>query len=288
MWNRGVFLIVAAFLLAPIPASAVLFDFDNAPAHSPLPIDITVGGITAHLSACSYNYSIQEAGVMGFTPAGFSGNCVYPSSVYLCDLYISYSVALTDFSIMFAPEEYGCDTTARIRVTAYSNGTYVGTNTAQADSAGTWPTGTLSFHSAAGFNSVVVHYDAPPPFGCDWGPIFMADNMNVTVLPVNSVDAPIASGGIAAVSSPNPFSEQTIIRFRLEAAAPVTVAIYGVAGELVRTIESDNPREAGEQILAWDGRDDHGRGVRSGIYLCRVIAGGRASTTRLLLLRTSS
>ena len=38
----------------------------------------------------------------------------------------------------------------------------------------------LSFSSAQVFNSVVVHYDAPPPTGGDYGPIFMADNMIVT------------------------------------------------------------------------------------------------------------
>lgn len=43
-----------------------------------------------------------------------------------------------------------------------------------------WPTATLSFSAAQGFNSVIVHYGAPPPAGGDHGTIFMADNMNVT------------------------------------------------------------------------------------------------------------
>ncbi len=41
--------------------------------------------------------------------------------------------------------------------------------------------------SSAGFNSVVVHYDSPPPTGGDYGPIFVADNMLVTA---NSVPEP--------------------------------------------------------------------------------------------------
>ena len=69
-----------------------------------------------------------------------------------------------------------------MRVTAYMNGAFVGTNTATANP-GTWPTATLGFSSAQAFNSVVVHYDAPPPTGGDWGPIFMADNMSVTAVP---------------------------------------------------------------------------------------------------------
>ena len=52
-----------------------------------------------------------------------------------------------------------------------------------ADPPGTWPTATLGFSSISGFNNVVVHYDQRPPTGGDWGPIFMADNMNVTSAP---------------------------------------------------------------------------------------------------------
>jgi hypothetical protein len=86
---------------------------------------------------------------------------------------------LTDFSILYAPEEYACDSSARMRVTGYSDNAFVATSTMTAE-AGTWPTATLSLTSAISFNRVVVHYDAPPPTGGDWGPIFMADNMNVT------------------------------------------------------------------------------------------------------------
>ena len=94
-----------AFYSSPIFGQSVLFDFDNAPLYSPLPIDLTVGGITAHFSASPtyYNYSIQRADVLGFTPVGFAGYCIYPSQVYLCDLLISFDHALADISIMYAP-----------------------------------------------------------------------------------------------------------------------------------------------------------------------------------------
>ena len=177
------FVSIAVIFIPANGAGQTLFDFDAAPLHSPLPVSVTVSGITANLSATGQGFSIQEAGVLGFTPAGFSGYCVYPSSVYPADLLISFSIPLSSFSIMFAPEEYGCDTTATMRVTAYMNGTLVGTNTAVAPQPGTWPTGTLAYVNPQGFDSVVVHYDAQPPFGCDWGPIFMADNMTVEVLP---------------------------------------------------------------------------------------------------------
>jgi hypothetical protein len=174
---------VVLVILSPANAGAQLFDFDTAPVHSPLPISLTVAGVTATFIGTGQGFSIQEAGVLGFTPVGFAGNCIYPSSVFLADLQVSFSVPLSYFSIMFAPEEYGCDTTATMRVTAYMDGVNVGTNTANAPQPGTWPTGVLTYSNAQGFNSVVVHYDAQPVIACDWGPVFMADNMEVATLP---------------------------------------------------------------------------------------------------------
>jgi hypothetical protein len=187
-----VFLAVSS-LVVPESALAVLFDFDSAPIHAPFPLDLTVDGITAHFSGTGQGYSIQSADVMGFTPAGFAGLCIYPSSVFAADLLVSFSTPLTDFSILFSPQELGCDDSATIRVTAFMDAASVGTNTAIASPPGTWPTGTLAFSAAQGFNRVVVHYDSRPPTCQDWGPILMADNMSVTPKPV-AVEARTWSG----------------------------------------------------------------------------------------------
>ena len=100
------------------------------------------------------------------------------------DLLISFTQPLSDFSILYAPEEYACDSSALMRVTAYRNNVFVGTATMTADPPGTWPTATLGISLPLAFDRVVVHYDSPPPTGGDWGPIFMADNMLVTVASV--------------------------------------------------------------------------------------------------------
>jgi hypothetical protein len=178
-----VVLLDAAIPVTTATAQAVLFDFDNAPVHTPLPLDLTVGGITAHFSATGQGFSIQAADTLGFTPARFSGNCLYPSSVFAADLLVSFSKGLTNFSILYSPQELGCDDSARMKVTAYLDGTPVGTNTTTASSPGTWPSETLSLGTTQPFNQVVVHYDARPPTCQDYGVIFMADNMNVTPAP---------------------------------------------------------------------------------------------------------
>ena len=180
--SRSVPFLLASWLGAQAQAQPVLFDIDNAPLFSALPLDLTVDGITAHLSATSQGFSIQLANALGFTPAGFGGNCVYPSSVYAADLLISFSAPMTGFSILYAPEEYACDSSATMRVTAYLDSTWIGTATTNAV-AGTWPSEILQITTARPFNRVVVHYDQPPATGGDWGPIFMADNMTVIAAP---------------------------------------------------------------------------------------------------------
>jgi hypothetical protein len=181
-------LVTVAFL-ASLPGLAdaqqtILFTFDNAPNQTSLPLDVTSDGLTAHLSATGQGFSIQSANVLGFTPQGFSGLCIYPNSVFAADLLIGFSAPLSSFSIMFSPEEYGSDTSATMRVTAYSGANLIGTNTAIAPNPGTWPTGTLSYDSGSQtFDRVVVHYDKPPVNGENWGPIFLADNMTVTTVP---------------------------------------------------------------------------------------------------------
>src|SRR4249920_2942947 len=105
-------------------AQTVLFDFDSLPAHSGLPAGYTVGGITAAFSATGQGFSIQPANTLGFTPVGFSGNSIYAS-----DLLVGFSMPLKDFSILYAPQELGCDDSATLRVTAYLGGALVGTAT---------------------------------------------------------------------------------------------------------------------------------------------------------------
>lgn len=174
--------VLTSLLLFRAGAQTILFDFENANRYSSLPITLTAGGITAQFSATGQGFSIQAANTMGFTPAGFSGNCIYPGGVYAADLVVNFSAPLTDFSILYAPQELACDSSATLRVTAYLGGALVGTATTNAQ-AGTWPSETLQFHSTQPFNKVVVHYDKPPVTGGDWGPIFMADNMTVTPAP---------------------------------------------------------------------------------------------------------
>jgi len=85
-------------------------------------------------------------------------------------------------------------------------------------------------------------------------------------------------------NSPNPFNPSTTIRFTVPQSGPANVAIYDVNGRLVRTLV-DRPVQAGFHELVWDGRDQMGRAVASGVYLYRLTSGEGTLVRRMTLVR---
>ena len=83
---------------------------------------------------------------------------------------------------------------------------------------------------------------------------------------------------------PNPFNSRTVIRFELPEAGDTEVALYNLVGQKVATLVK-GVREPGSYTLRWDGRDDGGRLMASGVYFYRLQAGGRIATRKLLLLQ---
>jgi hypothetical protein len=83
---------------------------------------------------------------------------------------------------------------------------------------------------------------------------------------------------------PNPFNPSTVIPFAIAARAEVRVAIFDVSGRRVRTL-LDAVREGGRYTLIWDGKNDRGKPLASGVYLCRLSAGAYSATERLVLVR---
>jgi hypothetical protein len=83
---------------------------------------------------------------------------------------------------------------------------------------------------------------------------------------------------------PNPFNPRTTIKFDLPEAESVRLAVFDLAGRLVRMLVDEN-RSPGTYEVAWDGRDTEGREVGSGTYLARLEAGGNVEVMRMALLR---
>jgi flagellar hook assembly protein FlgD len=83
---------------------------------------------------------------------------------------------------------------------------------------------------------------------------------------------------------PNPFNPVTVIRFLLPEPAPVSLSIYDLQGRLVRTLLKPGRIEAGVHSAVWDGTNDSGNQVPSGIYFCRLTAGNYKQTKKMLIL----
>ena len=84
---------------------------------------------------------------------------------------------------------------------------------------------------------------------------------------------------------PNPFNPVTMLSFVLPEPCPVTIDVYSVNGEKVHTLVDGLPFPEGRHSLLWDGRDDAGRAVASGVYFYRIDAGGRTESRKMNLIR---
>ncbi|MBD3367519.1 MAG: T9SS type A sorting domain-containing protein [Candidatus Eisenbacteria bacterium] len=84
---------------------------------------------------------------------------------------------------------------------------------------------------------------------------------------------------------PNPFNPVTTIAYQVPSGgADVRIEIYDVSGRLVKTLV-DEHRPAGRHEVSWVGRDASGDEVASGVYFCRMNAGGEKMTRKMLLLK---
>ena len=89
-----------------------------------------------------------------------------------------------------------------------------------------------------------------------------------------------------AQNSPNPFNPATTISYSVPEGTLVQVklTVYNIRGQLVRTLV-DEVREPGSYTVYWDGRNDAGRQVASGVYFYRMRAGDFVQTRKMVLLK---
>ena len=108
---------------------------------------------------------------------------------------------------------------------------------------------------------------------------------DLTALPGD--DAPQLWSLQLSQSRPNPFHPAdgpTTLRYSLAQAGPAKVQVFDIAGRLVRTL-AEGGQTAGEHSLHWDGKDDAGHNVSSGVYFYRLQARGTQMSKSLVLLR---
>jgi len=83
---------------------------------------------------------------------------------------------------------------------------------------------------------------------------------------------------------PNPFNPQTVIEYALPKESHVKITIYNVLGQKVRVLKDEIER-AGYKRVVWDGRDDTGSEVASGIYFYRIMAGDFVTAKKMMMVK---
>ena len=87
-----------------------------------------------------------------------------------------------------------------------------------------------------------------------------------------------------AQNAPNPFNSETVLSYFLHAPGPVRLEVFALTGQRVAVLRQ-GPQQAGYHRLRWNGRDDAGRFVASGMYLYRLETDEAVLTRKLMLLR---
>ena len=87
-----------------------------------------------------------------------------------------------------------------------------------------------------------------------------------------------------AQNAPNPFNSQTVLSYFLHAPSPARLEVFSLTGQRVAVLHQ-GPQQAGYHRLHWNGRDDAGRLVASGVYLYRLVTDEGILTRKLMLLR---
>ncbi len=107
----------------------------------------------------------------------------------------------------------------------------------------------------------------------DRGILFETEDIETVPIPVT-----------LAQNHPNPFNPSTTIEFYLPAAGHVSLRVFDVSGRLVRILV-DSASEPGSHSIGWDGLDENGNSIPSGVYFSRLSAGKTRLSRKMILLR---
>lgn len=103
--------------------------------------------------------------------------------------------------------------------------------------------------------------------------------------PVSNDDDTMTPAPIKLIGNyPNPFNPETTIQFEMETAAPANISIYNQKGQLVKS-HNIAQANAGMNSYVWNGQDDSGNSLSSGIYFFRLKSGAYSSSKKMILMK---
>jgi hypothetical protein len=97
---------------------------------------------------------------------------------------------------------------------------------------------------------------------------------------------PVIPVAITALNGnyPNPFNPTTTINFSIKNSAPVSIEIFNLKGQKVKTLV-DQPMTAGTHSVVWNGNDNNNQNVSSGVYYYRMTSGKYSATKKMVLMK---
>ncbi|TET22066.1 MAG: T9SS type A sorting domain-containing protein, partial [Candidatus Stahlbacteria bacterium] len=101
---------------------------------------------------------------------------------------------------------------------------------------------------------------------------------------IEKVPTDIPSAYALVQNEPNPFGTMTRISYELPAEGWVSIEIYAVSGERIKSLVAEH-KKAGSYTVSWNGLDDKGIKVPTGVYFYRFQAGSYSTTKKMMLIR---
>jgi hypothetical protein len=151
-------------------------------------------------------------------------------------------------------------------------------------------TGPMALHADGRYAELVtgeyidLQFPAEPvPEGHERSFILVANGYYITWYGEEEASRPLHFG--LNGNYPNPFNPSTTIRYSLAGEATVTLEIFNVLGQKVRTLLAGETQTPGSYEITWDGMDARGRSVGSGAYLYRLTANDFVETRKMIMLK---
>jgi len=111
------------------------------------------------------------------------------------------------------------------------------------------------------------------------------DDVHVFADQPTGVDDGGASLKLLVGNYPNPFNPLTSVRYTVPRAGTVGLRVYDASGRLVRTLVETASHDAGRHSASWDGRDESGVEVATGVYFARLTVDSQSVSSKMVLLK---
>jgi len=133
------------------------------------------------------------------------------------------------------------------------------------------------------FEGILIAYE--PFSGDSVGSIFIDDAQHDFTTPVENEIEVLPKEYVLDQNYPNPFNPSTIINFNLPEAVNVKMEIFNIIGEKVVTLILDQEYKAGRHSVQWNGKNQNGNQVPSGIYLYKFQSNNFSAVKKMMLLK---